>query len=77
MVNQYTDEIIEMFVNQYTPQEVCAELQLCNSHKKALVQVQSNDIPQIDNEVSNKPLCILCEYFMSIVEKQIVTNRQS
>ncbi len=30
MVNQYTDEIISMFVAQYTPQQVCAALGLCN-----------------------------------------------
>jgi hypothetical protein len=29
MVTKYTDEIIDMFVAEYTPEQVCAQLGLC------------------------------------------------
>jgi hypothetical protein len=31
MVTKYTDEIIAMFVAEYTPEQVCAQLGLCKS----------------------------------------------
>ena len=71
MVNTYTDEIIEMFVNEYTPQEVCSELGLCDEPTINMLEIQTNDIPQ---ETAG-PLCVLCEYAMMIVEKEILNNR--
>jgi len=77
MVNQYTDEIVQMFVAEYTPQEVCSELGLCDPPKAD--EINDNTILQFEtlemNSVSEKPLCALCEFAMDILEKQILTNQ--
>ena len=79
MVNQYTDEIVQMFVAEYTPQEVCSELGLCDPPQAD--EINDNTILQFEeevpeeNDVSEKPLCALCEFAMDILEKQILTNR--
>lgn len=75
MVTKYTDEIIEMFVADYTPQQVCAKLGLCDSAQPVLMLPESNAIPAIVAEPTSNPLCVLCEFAMSILEKQILTNR--
>lgn len=46
--------------------------------------IASNDIPALPSEeeaepaslaVSEKPLCVLCEYGMSMLEEKIINNR--
>ena len=75
MVNTYTNEIIDMFIAEYTPQEVCAELGLCEEPKIQLLQ-QNNNIPQeITGGGADDGICILCEYAMQILEKEIINNR--
>ena len=77
MVNTYMDEIIQMFVSEYTPQQVCSELGLCNAPKK--LQLQDNIIPQHfeneQNNLQNGPVCVLCEFAMHILETKLLTNR--
>ena len=56
MVNQYTDEIIQLFVAEYTPQQVCAEIRLCDPaveehHAVNNDLIMTNDIPPMDNEL--------------------------
>jgi len=72
MVNTYTDEIIDMFIAEYTPQEVCAQLGLCDEPK---IQIQQNNIPQEINNSVDDGICILCEYAMKILETEIINNR--
>lgn len=43
MVNSYTDEIIDMFVMEYTPAMVCQSLNFCAAPKKELSRI-NNDI---------------------------------
>ncbi len=53
MVNQYTDEIIQMFVKGFTPKQVCAEIGLCNSRRLPhRFEVASNDARLLTNEIS-------------------------
>merc|ERR1711973_404530 len=79
----YTDEIIQMFVNEYTPQEVCYELGLCDPPTNEIIveeHFSSNVIPrnlepQVD--LQEKPLCVLCEFAIHVLEKEtgIFSNR--
>ena len=79
MVNQYTDEIVQMFVAEYTPQEVCSELGLCDPPQTDEINdntiLQFQDEQPEENSVSDKPLCALCEFAMQILEKEILTNQ--
>ena len=78
MVNTYMDEIIDMFVSEYTPQEVCAELGLCKEPKND-VQAEFNNVIPMDfeasHDVQNGPYCVICEFAMHILETQLLTNR--
>lgn len=50
MVEQYTDEIIQMFVEEYTPQEICQKLKLCKPTAEFTGQLLSNEIPPLEEE---------------------------
>ncbi len=50
MVNKYTDQIIDMFVSEYTPGEICTELRLCK--KQAPTHFISNEIPPLPSQNS-------------------------
>ena len=46
MVDDYTDEIIQMFVNEYTPQQVCYEIGLCDPPTIEMEEIITNVIPR-------------------------------
>ncbi len=48
MVNQYTDQIIDMFVQEYTPKQICEELNLCQQSASSEQGSHTNDIPPIN-----------------------------
>jgi len=70
MVAKYTDEIIDMFVNEYTPKQMCAELGLCVDN-----EINTNDIFALEFEepvVAKANVgCAMCEFAMSIVDEHI------
>ncbi len=43
LVNTYTDQIIKMFLADYTPEQVCAAVGLCPKRKNSL-RLESNSI---------------------------------
>jgi hypothetical protein len=56
-VNRYTDRIIDLFVSEYTPQEICAEIGLCNptlatvgGGTNDLNQLATNELPPIEDD---------------------------
>ena len=74
MVDRYTDKIIDMFIAEYTPQEVCAQLGLCDPPK--IEQIENNIIVRFPtNDIQATPGCILCQFAIQIIEKEILTNR--
>jgi len=83
MIDEYTDEIIQMFVNEYTPQEVCYELGLCDPPTNEIIveeHVSNNVIPrnfEVQVDLEEKPLCVLCEFAIHVLEKEtgILSNR--
>lgn len=80
MIDQYTDKIIELIVSEYTPEQICAELRLCKPKTVELFNQRQNEIDSTFNEEPTKapvkfgPTCVLCEFAMSILKKQILTN---
>ena len=57
MVDRYITELVEMFISEYTPAQICAELGLCNKGINALVgdenDILSNDIPNLVEDEEN------------------------
>jgi len=69
MVAKYTDEIIEMFIKEYTPKQICSELGLCVDN-----EINTNDIFAVEFEekvVANNVGCEMCEFAMSIVDEHL------
>eukprot|EP00092_Neocalanus_flemingeri_P033617 GFUD01036545.1.p1 GENE.GFUD01036545.1~~GFUD01036545.1.p1 ORF type:complete len:893 (-),score=233.50 GFUD01036545.1:245-2923(-) len=69
MVAKYTDEIIEMFIKEYSPKEICAELGLCVDN-----EINTNDIFEVKFEepiVQDKVGCAMCEFAMSLVDEHL------
>ncbi|XP_043267105.1 prosaposin [Venturia canescens] len=82
LVQQYSQQVIEMLVADFSPQEVCVALKLCDPKKNPGTQyltpvgkdgeILSNEIP--DNSVAIKPVkettkCVICEFIMQYLEK--------
>ena len=54
MVNRYMDEIIDMFVKDYTPEKVCYALRMCKKQEVTpRPPVHENDIARFDANVSH------------------------
>jgi len=69
MVAKYTDEIIDMFIKEYTPKMICAELGLCVDN-----EINTNDIFAVQFEepiVKANVGCEICEFAMSIIDQHI------
>ena len=57
MVDRYTTQLVQMIITEYTPEQICAELGLCN---KGIAindedgdisnEILSNDIPSLEDE---------------------------
>ena len=37
MVDEYLDKIIDLFVSEYTPEEICEEIRLCQPHVNSII----------------------------------------
>jgi len=70
MVAKYTDEIIDMFVKEYTPKMICSELGLCVDN-----EINTNDIFALEFEepaIEKANVgCEMCEFAMSIVDEHL------
>jgi len=87
LVDAYTEEIVEMILASLTPDEVCAALQLCTPKKRetdlTLGEFIGNlamEKPVVETAVAAKveapaASCIMCEYAMDQLDKQILTNK--
>ena len=79
----WVETVMELF---YTPEEVCSTFDFCPPFEKNIDHSQ-NEIPPLEPEtevstevsttttvappVNNKPFCVICEFAMTIVEKQV------
>jgi len=69
MVAKYTEKIIDMIVNNYSPDMVCSELSLCVDN-----EIMSNSIDQFsDDDTEDKASigCEMCEFAMSIIDQRL------
>ena len=73
LVTKYTEKIIDMFVAEYTPALICAELSLCVNN-----DINTNNIHQVsfDSEETTEIVkesigCELCEFAMKIVDQHL------
>lgn len=62
LINQYTQQLIQLLLNQESPTVICTQIGLCTSAKKQIVQVQANQY------------CTICEFVLSTVDQYLDTN---
>ncbi|PSN42806.1 hypothetical protein C0J52_12679 [Blattella germanica] len=85
-VNEYMDQLVDMLVADFTPQEICTYLKLCDPTKKKITttpipEILSNEIPDYPvkkNKIAEKkkPLkdssyCVICEFVMSKLDEEL------
>ncbi|XP_067008274.1 uncharacterized protein Sap-r [Anabrus simplex] len=76
-VENYSEQLVDMLVADFTPQEVCTYLKLCDAPaEETEVEILSNEIPQgpdhlpLSQSVGSKEStsCVLCEFVMSKID---------
>ena len=82
IVDEYLDEIIQMFIQQYQPEQVCRELKFCFGGIQSNVEdeeIRTNALsqtgPTTPSSLSQKPFCVLCEFAIDVLEKELINNR--
>ncbi|KAK4881659.1 hypothetical protein RN001_004978 [Aquatica leii] len=88
-VNTYTDEIVKLIIKEFTPQQVCVTLKLCEDTDNEKVpklpfggEIETNVIfdETIDGKVVtdvqavNEDICFICEFLMSELQNTLKNN---
>merc|ERR1711972_876685 len=73
LIDQYTDEPVDMIVKEYPPNVICNELGLCVDH-----EIASNAIPPVSFEriqvaapLDNSVSCEMCEFAISVIDGRL------
>ncbi|XP_004521255.1 uncharacterized protein LOC101456930 [Ceratitis capitata] len=86
-VESYSNELVDMLITDFTPQEICVAVKLCQSSGDSLedlgISLGDKSHEDGENEIDSKesvevalgyapaPNCLLCEEFIKIAEKRI------
>lgn len=85
-VKEYAEEVVEMVLADFTPQEACTFIKLCTDNKPTYNRVQivvdpveesdDDDILDEDKEVTvGNPQCELCKEIVKIVESRVMNKK--
>jgi len=70
MVAKYTEEIIDMILQEFTPKQICAELGLCVNN-----EINTNDIHSLsweEAEAGREQVgCEMCEFAVTILDEHL------
>lgn len=73
MITKYTEEIVELFLKDYSAKEICTELGLCVDN-----QINSNDISAVEFEIvdtssayKDEVGCEMCEFAMTVIDEHL------
>ncbi|KAF5275822.1 hypothetical protein FQR65_LT04060 [Abscondita terminalis] len=87
-VNTYTDEIVKLLLKEFSPQQVCITLKLCDDKNGNVPklpfggEIETNQIldETIDGKVVtnvenvNADVCLMCEFLMSELQNKLKDN---
>lgn len=82
-VKGYSEELINMLLANFTPEEVCVAIKLCNPQKNVGPtdyfpvdqdgEIMTNEIPNFplhaEKEARDDQKCVVCEFIMQYIEK--------
>ena len=73
LVAKYTEKIIDMFVNDYTPDAICSELSMCVNNEINTNSIHEVDFDDTDTQVTAGESigCEMCEFAMSIIDQHL------
>jgi len=74
LVSQYTEEIVDMVVNDYPPHVICSELGLCVDHEissNAIPQVEDLVIVRVPTVVEASVPCEMCEFAVKVLDERL------
>ena len=60
-VDAYAEAVIQLILQDFTPQQICAEIGLCNSVSEVVMTVQDTK-------------CVLCEYVIKTLDDLLANN---
>ena len=60
-VDAYAEAVIQLILQDFTPQQICAEIGLCNSVSEVVMTVKDTK-------------CVLCEYVIKAVDDLLANN---
>lgn len=78
-VKQYSDQVVDMILADFTPQEACTFIKLCTDDKVELKNVKivtSEDfVDEEEREMIANPQCELCKEIVKIVEQRVINKK--
>lgn len=83
-VDTYSEQLVEMLIADFTPQEVCVYIKLCNTNKTSSSEIVAgdiltNEVPQYENEKLQKvkkddTVCVMCEFALARIDAMLKNN---
>ena len=78
-VNTYSDEVVDMILADFTPQEACTFIKLCTDDKteyKNSIIVFEEDFADVgERDMITNPQCDLCKEIVEIVEQRVINKK--
>lgn len=79
-VKKYSDEVVEMLLADFTPQEACTFIKLCtddkpNKHETLSLADDSEDFDENPLATISNPQCELCKEIVKIVEQRVINKK--
>lgn len=80
-VKTYTSELINMLVQDFTPQQICVTIKLCDSQGFDLksvnieVNIEDEDLGIKEGDFVETPQCMLCKKVIEMVEKELIGEK--
>ncbi|KAJ1528490.1 hypothetical protein ONE63_006899 [Megalurothrips usitatus] len=85
-VDTYSQQLVDMLIADFTPQEVCVYIKLCSASKPSeeivAGDVLTNEVPQYEDQklqkpqkpVREDPQCVMCEFALTRIDSMLKNN---
>lgn len=78
-VKKYSEEVVEMILADFTPQEACTYIKLCTDdepdNKHVNIVPIDDFVDDVESETLMNPQCELCKEVMKIVEQRVMNKK--
>lgn len=78
-VKDYSDEVVDMILADFTPQEACTFIKLCTDDKvqygNANIVVEEDFVDAGERGMLSNPQCDLCKEIVEIVEQRVINKK--